>query len=189
LPSGTFGSVKMSADRLCQAEFTAIVRQHSARVYNLAFAILGDRTAAEDICQEVFLRIWRHSHSFEGRSEFTTWLHALTRNTAISERRKLALRGILANNRECSSAAESDSADPDDSHDFLATRRLARAIALLPPNMRVVVRLYYLESESVERVAAALDMPQGTVKTLLYRSRAQLKKLLVESHGGRSHAD
>lgn len=162
-----------------RTKFEAIVRQHSKSVFNLAYSILGDRVLAEDVAQEVFIRIWQHGESFQGRSAFTTWLYSVTRNAAISESRKQASRGVSVEVSDERLAEGQYSCDYAVSADFLQQRRVSAAIEELPANMRVVTRLYYLEEQSVDRVSVILRMPIGTVKTLLSRARVRLSKSLA----------
>jgi RNA polymerase sigma-70 factor, ECF subfamily len=161
-----------------RAEFQNVVRTYSRTVFNLAYAILGDRGAAEEVSQDVFLRIWQHLGTFKGQSAFPTWLYAVTRNTAISYRRKLLSRGASQGSTYDPSPEEYSPADVQHTTDFLEERLLINSIAELPPDMQSVIRLYYLEEQSVDRVAQVLQIPNGTVKTLLHRARLRLQSRL-----------
>ncbi len=162
-----------------RTKFEAIVRQHSKSVFNLAYSILGNRALAEDVAQDVFIRIWERGESFQGRSAFTTWLYSVTRNAAISERRKQASRGASVEASDERLSEVQYRRDDEASADFLQQRRVGAAIEELPANMRVVIRLYYLEENSVDRVSVILQIPIGTVKTLLSRARIRLSKSLA----------
>ena len=161
-----------------RAEFQNVVRTYSRTVFNLAYAIVGDRGAAEEVSQDVFLRIWQHLGTFKGQSAFSTWLYAITRNTAISYRRKLLSRGASQGYTYDPSPEEYSPADVQHTTDFLEERLLINSIAELPPDMQSVIRLYYLEEQSVDRVAQVLQIPNGTVKTLLHRARLRLQSRL-----------
>jgi len=71
-----------------RAEFQNVVRTYSRTVFNLAYAIVGDRGAAEEISQDVFLRIWQHLGTFKGQSAFSTWLYAITQEQVEEARRR-----------------------------------------------------------------------------------------------------
>ena len=164
-----------------KAEFHQLVKTHSRTVFNISYAILGDRGTAEEVSQDVFLQIWQRLETFKRQSSFSTWLYAITRNAAISYRRKLRSRGMLRTSDQNQVLESGGVPDEEQSRDFLEERLLAKAIAELPPDMQTVIRLYYLEEQSVDRVAEMLRMPSGTVKTLLYRARLRLHRGL-EKH-------
>jgi RNA polymerase sigma-70 factor (ECF subfamily) len=164
-----------SAPNLERVEFQKLVRTYSRTVFNLAYAIVGDRGAAEEVSQDVFFRVWQHLRNFKGQSAFPTWLYAITRNTAISYRRKLLSRGASKTSAYDQIPEEYLPVDVQSTTDFLEERLLINLIAELPPDMQSVIRLFYLEEQSVDRVAQVLRIPNGTVKTLLHRARLRLQ--------------
>ncbi len=149
-----------------------ILREYRRKVFGLAYSFLRDREAAEDVAQEVFIRIWRALAGFDGRASLSTWIYTITRNTSLS-----ALRG-RRRDKTCSDAEsliETQLADESESADGAAdSTSLARLIDGLPDKQRQVVLLFYLREQSHEEVAAMLAMPVGTVKTLLHRARLRL---------------
>jgi RNA polymerase sigma-70 factor (ECF subfamily) len=156
--------------------FDLLVAAYRRRVHALAYSIVRDRQAAEDVAQDVFVKLWRALPRYDGRAQLSTWIYAITRNAGIS-----ALRGrrpevsledpdVLAAaevaGAERAGEARGDAAELD--------RTLARLVAELPERQRQVVTLYYLEERSCDEVAAMLAMPVNTVKTHLHRARAKL---------------
>jgi RNA polymerase sigma-70 factor (ECF subfamily) len=164
-----------SAPNLERVEFQKLVRTYSRTVFNLAYSIVGDRGAAEEVSQDVFFRVWQHLRNFKGQSAFPTWLYAITRNTAISYRRKLLSCGASKTSAYDQIPEEYLPVDVQSTTDFLEERLLINFIAELPPDMQSVIRLFYLEEQSVDRVAQVLRIPNGTVKTLLHRARLRLQ--------------
>jgi RNA polymerase sigma-70 factor (ECF subfamily) len=154
-----------------QAAFEALVGAYRRRVFGLAYSILRERAAAEDVAQEVFVKLWKALDSYDGRAKLSTWIYAITRNTAISALRgrrsagSLSEPGVLAE-AEAASAVE-DRVGADDA-------ALWRAVAALPEAQRRAVTLYYQDERPVEEVAEMLGVPANTVKTHLHRARARL---------------
>ena len=151
--------------------FETLVSAYKRRVFGLAYSILGERTAAEDIAQDVFVKLWTALDTFDGRAQLSTWVYAITRNAAISALRRRRLHGSLSDEpvfaeAEAASASE-DSIEPD-------AARLWRAVATLPAAQRQAVILYYQDERPVDEVARMLGLPVNTVKTHLHRARAQL---------------
>jgi RNA polymerase sigma-70 factor (ECF subfamily) len=152
------------------------------RVFALCLSLVGNRTAAEDIAQEVFVKIWRALPAFDGRSALSTWIYAITRNAALSALRSRRASGSLtepallaeveARSLEASGATDYGAIEADTD-----ARRIEGWVARLPEKQRTVVRLFYLRECSVDEVAEMSGMPVGTVKTLLHRGRERLREL------------
>jgi RNA polymerase sigma-70 factor (ECF subfamily) len=154
----------------------AIVRAYKRKVFGLALSYLRDREAAEDIAQEVFIKVWKALPQFDGRATVSTWIYTITRNTSFSAIRarrpdaSLSDPDVLAAVETTSSAAGERGAEVEGA-------ALLRLVDQLPARQRQVVMLFYMEEQSHEEVASMLAMPVGTVKTLLHRARARLKEL------------
>ncbi len=152
------------------------------RVFALCLSMVGNRAAAEDIAQEVFVKIWRALPAFDGRSALSTWIYAITRNAAWSALRSRRAGGSLTEPSmlaevevravEASGAGQYGAIEADTD-----ARRVEGWVARLPEKQRQVVRLFYLRECSVEQVAEMSGMPVGTVKTLLHRGRERLREL------------
>lgn len=142
------------------------------RVFGLAYSLLRNRDAAEDVTQDVFIKIWRALPHFDGRASLSTWIYAITRNASLSALRARRPQSSLSDPEAMDAA---DAVDPAPSADAMAERAaLQRLVDQLPPKQRQVVMLFYMEQQSHEEVATMLAMPVGTVKTLLHRARATL---------------
>ncbi len=156
-----------------------VVRDHSARVYRLAYRLTGNPHDAEDLTQDVFIRVFRSLHRFQPGT-FEGWLHRITTNLFLdSARRKQKIRfdGLAdgADERLPSTwpnpAEQLDNADLD--HD------VAAALSALPPEFRAAVVLCDIEGLSYEEIASVLDIKIGTVRSRIHRGRAQLRAALA----------
>jgi RNA polymerase sigma-70 factor (ECF subfamily) len=163
-----------------RAAFDLIVPLYQDRVYRLSLAILGDSGLAEDAAQESFLRIWKGLDSFRAQSTLSTWIYAIARNTALSalqtasSRRTFSLEEpgirIAAEDRQQGSTAPSR-----------AGFDITAMVDQLPSRFGQVIRLYYMADKSYDEVSRLLDIPMGTVKTLLHRARKELAAALAQS--------
>jgi RNA polymerase sigma-70 factor (ECF subfamily) len=155
--------------------FAALVTGFRRRVFGIAYAILGSRAAAEDVAQEVFVKLWKSLPGYDGRAKLSTWIYAIARNAAISARRRERAAASLSDEAVLAEAERSAAADGDPRAD---DARLWRAVAALPDAQRQAVILYYQDERPVEEVAAMLGSPVNTVKTHLHRARARLAAAL-----------
>ncbi|HYI58254.1 MAG TPA: RNA polymerase sigma factor SigE [Microlunatus sp.] len=156
-----------------------IVRDHSARVFRLAYRLTGNSHDAEDLTQDVFVRVFRSLHTFQPGT-FEGWLHRITTNLFLdSARRKQKIRfdGLAEGSEErLPSPWPSPSealADAGLDHD------VAAALAALPPDFRAAVVLCDIEGLTYEEIAAVLDTKIGTVRSRIHRGRAQLRAALA----------
>ena len=142
------------------------------KVFGLAYSFLRDREAAEDVTQEVFIKVWRALPGFDGRASMSTWIYTIARNTSLSALRARRPHSSLSD-PEVMEAVEA--INPVPPADVIVDRAaLLRLVDQLPTKQRQVIMLFYMEAQSHEDVATMLAMPVGTVKTLLHRARARL---------------
>ena len=153
-----------------QEAFEQLVPAYRRRVFGLAYSILRDRAAAEDLAQEVFVKLWRALPGYDGRAQLSTWIYAITRNAAVSELRRRR-RSVSLSDPAVFEEVEHASAVPAALPDDLMLRRRIEA---LPEKQRQAITLYYLDERPVEEVAAMMGLPANTVKTHLHRARASL---------------
>jgi RNA polymerase sigma-70 factor, ECF subfamily len=146
------------------------------KVFGLAYSYVRSRDAAEDVTQEVFIKVWRALPQFDGRASMSTWIYAIARNTSLSALRSKRAHFSLTDPEVLAEAdIASDAQAAESARDAEVDRgALLSLVDRLPVKQRQVVMLFYMEEQSHEDVAAMLAMPVGTVKTLLHRARAQL---------------
>jgi RNA polymerase sigma-70 factor (ECF subfamily) len=148
------------------------------KVFGLAYSFLRDREAAEDVTQEVFIKIWRALPGFDARASMSTWIYTIARNASVSALRARRPQSSLSD-PEVMEAVEST--NPVPSADVTVERAaLVRLVDQLPTKQRQVIMLFYMEAQSHEEVATMLGMPVGTVKTLLHRARARLSAVVAK---------
>jgi RNA polymerase sigma-70 factor (ECF subfamily) len=152
------------------------VRRFQARIYGLALSITHDRTAAEEVAQDAFLRAWRYAAGFDPRrGTATSWLLTITRNAALDRVRADARRHEdLVPDPVDVPGADSTASRLDD-RDVVAS-----ALRSLPPEQRrtLVAAGYY--GFTAREISAAWDVPLGTVKTRLRLAMRKLQQMLVE---------
>ncbi len=164
-----------------------IVRDHSARVYRLAYRLTGNAHDAEDLTQDVFIRVFRSLHRFQPGT-FEGWLHRITTNLFLDgarRRQKIRFDGLAegSDDRLASSwpnpSQQLDDADLD--HD------VAAALAALAPTFRAAVVLCDIEGLTYEEIAEVLDLKIGTVRSRIHRGRAQLREALAHRRPTTEH--
>ncbi len=152
------------------ADFADLVREHQAMVFSIAYHYLHDRTAAEDVAQEVFLQLHRNLRKLQSSEHVEFWLRKVTAHRAIDYARRHRQEFSLEDTPEL--AADPPAADP------LLARRLRQLVAALPEKARLVVILRYQEDLGPADIAKILEMPVNTVKTTLHRALAALHEKL-----------
>jgi len=165
-----------------QQAFAELVRRHSTLVFRLAVSILGQEFVpeAEDVTQEVFLKVHHALASFRGDSEFTSWIYRITFNHAVNLKARVRFRSPHADE-----TVLYDKATPNpgpDRHAETAKRNqaLADCIQTLPEVYQSALRLYYWLGAGVGEVAALLDVPENTAKSYLHRARQLLHGMLKQ---------
>ena len=156
-----------------------VVRDHSARVYRLALRLTGDVHDAEDLTQDVFVRVFRSLHRFEPGT-FEGWLHRITTNLFLDtarRRQRIRFDALAAGAGE--RLAGSEPAPGERMADAGLDHDVAAALAALSPEFRACVVLCDIEGLSYEEVAAVLDVKLGTVRSRIHRGRAQLRAALA----------
>jgi len=157
----------------------ALVAEHSPRVYRLAYRLTGNRQDAEDLTQDVFVRVFRSLDRYEP-GNFAGWLHRITTNLFLDRaRRATRIRmdrfGEGAEERLLSSEVEPEAAV----HDANFDPDVERALATLSEDFRVAVVLCDVEGLSYEEIADVLGVKIGTVRSRIHRGRSQLRSALA----------
>lgn len=173
-----------AAQRGDDAAFAALYDAHAPRVYGLCLRLSGDPSAASDLVQDVFVRVWERLASYRGESAFSTWLHRVAVNTVFesgrSSRRRSLRVAIDADLRGMSLGADQQRFDaPARSIDPGLAMDLEQAIALLPPGARAVFLLHDVEGYAHAEIGAQLGIAEGTSKAHLFRARRLLRGALA----------
>ena len=156
-----------------------IVEQHSDRVFRLAYRLTGDRHDAEDLTQEVFVRVFRSLDTYTPGT-FEGWIHRITTNLFLDgARRKQRIR-FDALSEERASRLVSRTPEPETAYaDQTFDDDVERALATLPPDFRAAVVLCDVEGLAYEEIAEIMGAKLGTVRSRIHRGRAMLRRALA----------
>ncbi len=158
--------------------FSELVDRYQNLVYAMVYRMVSDRSQADDLAQEVFLKVHRGLPYFRGEARLSTWIYRIVANVCTQARSRRVVEVPL---------------DPDDDDrprrqlgvtdaafaDLELRDRLEKAIAQLPDNYQLLVAAHYLDGIQYDALAETLDIPIGTVKTHLYRAKRRLRELLA----------
>jgi RNA polymerase sigma-70 factor (ECF subfamily) len=162
-----------------QAAWDAIVRQHWRRVFNIAYKFVGRHDQAEDLTQDVFIKLFRSLNTFDRRANFQTWLVSVSRNLCIDHYRS-ARKEREAINRDVDPNELTPVAPGPNAHAQLEHRDrvtlLRAALEALPPTLRSAVMLRDIQEHTYQEIATELRLPEGTVKSRINRGRAELAR-------------
>src|SRR6187431_3166544 len=164
-----------------QVAWDAIVRQNWRKVFNVAYKFVGKHDAAEDLTQDIFLKIFKALKTFDRRANFQTWIISISRNLCIDhyrsvrKERQTIARDVDSNELQPASLERGPYAAAE--HQDL--RELLRiALAKLPLTLRTAVVLRDLQELSYQEIADRLGLPEGTVKSRINRGRLELARQL-----------
>jgi len=176
--------------------FELLVRRYQHRVYNHVSRMIGAGEDAADLTQDVFVKVYRSLNRFRGQASFQTWLYRVTANLCVDRHRRgqrapQVTRSLEAPLETDSGEVETEVPDWEENPERqMMTRELQQqvkvAILQLSEKLRPVIVMHDLEGHSYEEIAAALQIPLGTVKSRLFNARAALKELLMPYLGTRS---
>ncbi|MBA4311779.1 MAG: hypothetical protein C0417_04020 [Chlorobiaceae bacterium] len=166
-------------------DFSVIVKEFAERVYNHAYRMLGSRENAEEATQDVFLKIHKGLINFRGDAQISTWIWRITTNVCLTR---------LANKTKNTFPVEYDPINEiaDDNRTanpekiFLCREdheELARSINKLSPKEAAAITLFYLEDMNYTEISDILEIPMGSVATVLHRGREKLRALILKSEG------
>ncbi|MBE1877090.1 RNA polymerase sigma factor SigE [Myceligenerans pegani] len=156
-----------------------IVREHSARVYRLAYRLTGNQQDAEDLTQETFIRVFRSLSSYTPGT-FEGWLHRITTNLFLDmARRRKRIRMEAMGDDDGAVAATGEQGRPEREFEHANLGHdVQRALDELRPEYRAAVVLCDIEGLSYEEIAKTLNVKLGTVRSRIHRARAQLREAL-----------
>jgi RNA polymerase sigma-70 factor, ECF subfamily len=158
--------------------FERLVELYSVKVFHLAYTMVRNETQAEDLAQEILLRVWKGLPAYKGGASLSTWIYTIARNTCLTELNRRALHPTVSIDEPAFAAAQDcvpalQSTDPESGLEMDVCQMLGQ----LPEKYRQVLTLFYLEQKSYEMVAAVMGVPLGTVKTFLYRAKRELLRI------------
>jgi RNA polymerase sigma-70 factor (ECF subfamily) len=162
-----------------------LVRRHTRRVYNLCYRFTGNRTEAEDLTQDVFLRVYRTLVTYRAAyGGFATWLSSVTRNLLVDHYRRSRRDRITDSLEDAMPYLEEKHSAVRAPDKMALARELSQqvqgALARLSPELREAVILRDLQGLEYEEIRVVLEVPEGTVKSRINRGRIELARLLQQ---------
>ncbi len=173
-----------------EGAYRELLGRYERPVFSLVYRMVRDRTLAEDLAQEAFIRAFNAIHSYNPRYKFSSWIFKIANNHTIDHLRRKRLDTVSIHGSPHASTQEEavqtsvvvESSD-ENPEEFVEHRELGslieQAIGELRPEYRSVVLLRHVEGYSYDEIADILDLPLGTVKTYLHRARSELKEALA----------
>ena len=162
-----------------QQAWEEIVRQHRRKVFNIAYKFTGKHDEAEDLTQDIFLKVFRSLHTFDRRANFQTWLVSVSRNLCIDHYRSVRKERETID-RDVDAGELTPAASTPSAYAELEQRGrvelLRRAMAELQPTLRSAVMLRDIQELSYQEIADKLQLPEGTVKSRINRGRTELAR-------------
>ena len=166
--------------------FELLVTRHQTSILNLIYRYVGDRTQANDLSQEVFLRVWQAARSYKPQAKFTTWIYRITANLCLNElkssRRKKWLQFLRFGDNLENTVEETLVDDTPSSEDLLLakerSRQIANALQSLPENQRMALILKRYDDLSYQEIAKILNCSISAVESLLVRAKKSLQEKL-----------
>jgi RNA polymerase sigma-70 factor (ECF subfamily) len=152
--------------------FEAVVREHQAMVYSVAYHFLLDHAAAEELAQEVFLELYRHWHEIQSKEHRLFWVRRVASRRCIDHVRRRKLRNHVSLDEAPEPFTWMPATDP------VLKRYIEQLLGKLQEVPRMIVILRYQEGLEPSEIAETLDMPLATVKSHLHRSLALLRRKL-----------
>ena len=160
-----------------ETAFRELVDQYKGLVFALIARSIANRARAEELAQDVFLKVHKGLPFFRGESKLSTWMYRIVINVLSTERPELATASLDDRDDEDRPRLQ-PAADDRAFGDLVMKDRLQKAIEQLPVQYQVLINGHYLKGMRYEDLAEALNMPMGTVKTHLHRAKRRLRHLL-----------
>lgn len=171
--------------------FESLIHRHQRPILNFIFRFMGNRTDAEDLTQEVFLRVWRAAGTYKPDAKFTTWLYRIATNLCINKQRAIRIRRLFALSQAHEQRKDSKgSFIPAEGIELMTPEKhlidseqygqLLNALKDLPTSQRLVVVLKIYDEMSYQEIAQIMDRSVSAIDSLLIRAKKNLRKKLTK---------
>ncbi len=169
------------------SSFETLMRKYYARIFNFIYRFVGSREVAEDLTQEVFIKVHQAAPTYQPRAKFQTWVYTIAKNISLNELRRKKFSGVSIDDsvptQEGQVKRQVEDVDaPNPSKEIEkkeAAQVVQEAVQSLPENQRMAVVLRRYEKLSYEDIAKTMDMSVSAVKSLLSRARESLRQSLA----------
>ncbi len=165
-------------------EFEKIVKDNYKIIYNLGIRLLNNKTEVEDFMQEVFIQIYEKWSSYKKESKISTWIYSIALNLGLNKIKKNKKLKELIKSEENIEQVIAIQSSPEfslideENNDFISST-LRKEIFNLPQKYRLPLFLYYYENLSYKEISNVLDVPEGTIKSLIYRGKIALREKII----------
>lgn len=165
--------------------YQSFIEEYQRLVMHIVFRMISNVADREDVCQDVFIKAYQNLSNFHFESKISTWLAKIAYNTCINylKKKKVPLFNDFSTDGESIDNFLSDHASPDE---FAERRdlslRLQNEINKLPVQFRTILTLYHLDEMSYSEIVEIMGLPEGTVKSYLFRARKLLKERLISKY-------
>lgn len=167
--------------------FRLLVEMHQDMVWNLALRMVKQRELAEDLSQEIFLRVYKALPSFRGGSSLSTWIYRITWNVVMTEMQKPchrdrmeALDEIVEDSARSVHSVHPASDPLSELERSDTSRRVNELMERLAPRQKMALALFYQGGKSYKEISQIMDVPMGTVKTLVFRAKESMRAMLAK---------
>ncbi|MDI3520036.1 MAG: hypothetical protein PWQ17_1737 [Anaerophaga sp.] len=161
--------------------FSRLVEKYRQKVFQTSMGFLHNADDAEDLTQDIFVKVWYSLKSFDGRSTFSTWLYRIAVNQAINRVRKNKLRSFVGINSEIHESQYSDDNAEETLERKEQKKQIWQAIDKLKSNQKKAFVLFYYQELSIKEVAEVMDLSQKATESLVFRARKNLQKTLSKA--------
>ena len=166
------------------AAFGLIIEDYKRLVYNIVFRLVQNQKDVEDLCQDVFVKAYRNLANFQFQSKLSTWIGTIAYNTSINylKKKRVLLKEDISDETNVEYPGEHDNSPQENTENSDISIRLKSEIENLPVQFRTILSLYHLEEMSYAEIADITKLPEGTVKSYLFRARKLLKERLLDKY-------
>lgn len=169
---------------LDERAFGMLVDKYGPRIYNVALNMVRDEQEAEDVTQEVFIKIYRGISQFRGEARLSTWIYRIAKNACYSHLKKEKKYRDMTEIEDFVHLA-SNGTNPEEAHIVRDEKlQVRRAVYELPEKHRLAISLYYFHEKSYEEISKIMDVPMGTIKSYIHRAKQSLAKSLDKIREG-----
>ncbi len=174
--------VERCREQADDAAFAELVRRYRGPVFRLAVSILGQPFApeAEDVAQDVMLRVHHALGSFRGEAKFSSWIYRIAFNQALNVKARVRFRAPHVSDEALATTASPDRGPDERMQDARRQQAVLACIGELPEVYQSALRLHYWLGASMSEIAVMLDAPENTVKSYLHRARRLLHSMLTK---------
>jgi RNA polymerase sigma-70 factor (ECF subfamily) len=160
--------------------YQQLIERYQNKIYNYVHKILQNRTEAEDITQETFIKAYFALKSFKKEFKFSTWLYKIATNLCwnfLKKNKTINLENSIFERFESQDKSAIEKIEKEDESSVIH-----ESIKKLLPKYRIVITLFYFDGLSLKEISRVLNLPEGTIKTHLYRAKNNLKEIIEEAY-------